>query len=257
MTIHCELSDMLADCKSNRYIIITILYIILSALFILSLVFASFILNESSENPLEKEEYSDKYTYFKYSKNFGNDLVDCKKIKDSIMIQNLNLTDIFDLNSNSINSNSKALISLNVIIFFFSLFVYCQNICCGVCCVECCGCSDESGTDKTGCYGGCCDCVGTACIMLIILSCLIADAVVFGILCGKFDDDGTKNFLAFLECQNINKEAFEKYLILDYLNSHISSLKIFQSLYVVYIFIFLLISMVAKLCFINIDKKND
>ena len=135
----CELIDMCAECRDYKKPVISIMYIILIGLFIPSIVYASFILNESSENPLKKEEYSDRYNYFKNTEILGDDLVDCDKIKESIVVENKNLTDIFKLNSNSINSNIKGLISLNAIIFFFSLFIYCYNQCCGLCLGMCCG----------------------------------------------------------------------------------------------------------------------
>ena len=114
----------------------------------------------------------------------------------------------------------------------------------------------KSLSAKEGCCSAFCDYLGSICIIFIILGCLIADSIVFGVLCGKFGNDGTTNYLAFLKCQNVNKEAFEKYSALEDLDSHFSLLKIFQSLYIVYVFIFLALSIIVKCCFIDPNNKS-
>jgi len=249
----CE-DDPWESCNKNRKIILSILYIILIGFFTPSLVYSILILNNSSENPLEKEEYSDKNNYFKNIAILGDNLVDCEKIQESIMVQNLSLIDIFELNTNSIYSNSKALISLNCIIFFFCIIIYCSNNC--LFSIVCC-CLNEKGTRE--CFGGCfADYLASAILIILNLICLIADSIIFGILCRKFDNGGTKNFLSFLECKNVNKDAFEKYLVLEDLDSYFSFLKIFQSLFIVYVFIYSLFAVIGKCClFGDVEEKDN
>ena len=74
-------------------------------------------------------------------------------------------------------------------------------------------------------------------ITLAILILLIIIIVVFSVVCGKYDDDDTGIFLDFLECPNVNKEGFYKYSSLEDLSSHFALLKIFQSIFIIIVFI--------------------
>jgi len=259
------------DKRISGRITFVIISVILTTFFILSLVFSSHILNDSVENPLDKEKPSDKDKYFNENENsyfellslfinndknyenntlinLGEDSINCENIKDLILIKNSSLKDIFKLNIDSIHSNSASLIAINVIIFVFGFLIYIPNKFFGECLCEICGCCCCDKSDRKS-YENCADYCGSICLVLIIFIFLITNIIIFSILCSKYNTDDTENFLSFLQCKNINKEAFEKYLVLNDLSSHISLLKSFQSIFIVLDFIFLIMSLILKCCF--------
>ena len=144
-----------------------------------------------------------------------------------------------------------ALIAINVIIFVFGFLIYIPNKFFGECLCEICGCCGCCCCDKSDrkSYENCADYCGSICLVLIVFIFLITNIIIFSILCSKYNTDDTENFLSFLQCKNINKEAFEKYLVLNDLSSHISLLKSFQSIFIVLDFIFLIMSLILKCCF--------
>lgn len=260
------------DKRISGRITFVIISVILTTFFILSLVFSSHILNDSIENPLEKEKPSDKDKYFNENENsyfellslfinndknyenntlinLGEDSINCENIKDLILIKNSSLKDIFKLNIDSIHSNSASLIAINVIIFVFGFLIYIPNKFFGECLCEICGCCDCCDKSDRKSYENCADYCGSICLVLIVFIFLITNIIIFSILCSKYNTDDTENFLSFLQCKNINKEAFEKYLVLNDLSSHISLLKAFQSIFIVLDFIFLIMSLILKCCF--------
>ena len=262
------------DKRISGRITFVIISVILTTFFILSLVFSSHILNDSVENPLDKEKPSDKDKYFNEIEssyfellslfinndknyenntliNLGEDSINCENIKDLILIKNSSLKDIFKLNIDSIHSNSASLIAINVIIFVFGFLIYIPNKFFGECLCEICGCCGCCCCDKSDrkSYENCADYCGSICLVLIVFIFLITNIIIFSILCSKYNTDDTENFLSFLQCKNINKEAFEKYLVLNDLSSHISLLKSFQSIFIVLDFIFLIMSLILKCCF--------
>jgi hypothetical protein len=259
------------DTRISGRITFFIISVILTTFFILSLVFSSHILNDSVENPLKKEKPSDKDKYFNEIEssyfellslfinndknyenntliNLGEDSINCENIKDLILLQNSSLKDIFKLNIDSIHSNSASLIAINVIIFVFGFLIYIPNKLFGECLCEICGCCCCDKSDRKS-YENCADYCGSICLVLIVFIFLITNIIIFSILCSKYNTDDTENFLSFLQCKNINKEAFEKYLVLNDLSSHISLLKAFQSIFIVLDFIFLIMSLILKCCF--------
>lgn len=260
------------DKRISGRITFVIISVILTTFFILSLVFSSHILNDSVENPLDKEKPSDKDKYFNEIEssyfellslfinndknyenntliNLGEDSINCENIKDLILIKNSSLKDIFKLNIDSIHSNSASLIAINVIIFVFGFLIYIPNKLFGECLCEICGCCDCCDKSDRKSYENCADYCGSICLVLIVFIFLITNIIIFSILCSKYNTDDTENFLSFLQCKNINKEAFEKYLVLNDLSSHISLLKSFQSIFIVLDFIFLIMSLILKCCF--------
>ena len=260
------------DKRISGRITFVIISVILTTFFILSLVFSSHILNDSVENPLDKEKPSDKDKYFNENENsyfellslfinndknyenntlinLGEDSINCENIKDLILIKNSSLKDIFKLNIDSIHSNSASLIAINVIIFVFGFLIYIPNKFFGECLCEICGCCDCCDKSDRKSYENCADYCGSICLVLIVFIFLITNIIIFSILCSKYNTDDTENFLSFLQCKNINKEAFEKYLVLNDLSSHISLLKSFQSIFIVLDFIFLIMSLILKCCF--------
>lgn len=260
------------DKRISGRITFVIISVILTTFFILSLVFSSHILNDSVENPLDKEKPSDKDKYFNENENsyfellslfinndknyenntlinLGEDSINCENIKDLILIKNSSLKDIFKLNIDSIHSNSASLIAINVIIFVFGFLIYIPNKFFGECLCEICGCCDCRDKKDRKSYENCADYCGSICLVLIVFIFLITNIIIFSILCSKYNTDDTENFLSFLQCKNINKEAFEKYLVLNDLSSHISLLKSFQSIFIVLDFIFLIMSLILKCCF--------
>ena len=260
------------DKRISGRITFVIISVILTTFFILSLVFSSHILNDSVENPLDKEKPSDKDKYFNEIEssyfellslfinndknyenntliNLGEDSINCENIKDLILIKNSSLKDIFKLNIDSIHSNSASLIAINVIIFVFGFLIYIPNKLFGECLCEICGCCDCCDKSDRKSYENCADYCGSICLVLIVFIFLITNIIIFSILCSKYNTDDTENFLSFLQCKNINKEAFEKYLVLNDLSSHLSLLKSFQSIFIVLDFIFLIMSLILKCCF--------
>lgn len=83
-------------------------------------------------------------------------------------------------------------------------------------------------------------------ILLIILICLILNIIDFSILCGAYNSDDTRKFLNFLECKNVNKESFSKYAILEDLSYNFTLIKIFHSLFIIYIVVFTFLLLMFK-----------
>ena len=187
--------------------------------------------------------------------NFKMEVSECKQIQNSIMNKNLTLIDIFTLKTNSINSSIISLVVFNFILFiisFLSYPIFTKYI------------SseedktrkliedrekkrEEKGEEKT-IGDSICDCClwyhwGCFAIFLfsiiyfLIIVFLIINIIVFSIACGIYNADDTSKFLDFLECANVKKEGFSKYNSLEDLSSHFISLKIFESLFIISIFI--------------------
>ena len=180
---------------------------------------------------------------------------ECKQIKNSIMNKNLKLIDIFILKTNSINSSIISLIIFNFILFiisFLSYPIFTKYI------------SseedktrklieerekerEEKGEEKTigdsicdcclWCHLGCFAIFLFSIIYLLIIVFLIINIIVFTIHCRIYNADDTSKFLDLLECTNVKKEGFSKYNSLEDLSSHFISLKIFESLFIISIFI--------------------
>lgn len=144
--------------KKNKIAIVFIMYFLFILLSLISNIFVVYIIIESSDNPLKKEKEFDKYLYFSDEINckcekiifleicsneqllsgcinidknntsikLNENLDDCKKIENSIMSQNLTLSDIFDLNTNSIHSTSISLLIVNSFIFLIGCFFFVQ-----------------------------------------------------------------------------------------------------------------------------------
>ena len=69
---------------------------------------------------------------------------------------------------------------------------------------------------------------------------MIAECVLLGLLSSKYNEVDTEEFLSFLNCKIVNEKAFEQYSTdLEDLSSHINSLKICTSFYIVYVFFYL------------------
>ena len=266
-------------------------------LFFMTLIFIALIINDTLKNPLEKENQFDKSNYFNDNSfgtkqkckcgekillnfcsedlllsgcininenntliNLNENLGNCKAIEESIMSHNSKLIDIFQLNTNNINSSSKGLLTVNILLFIFGSLVYvtynkCLSIYTGLitCDWEKARNEEEKGKDE------CCyvfiEFYITIFRNLFILICLIVDIIIFSILCGVYNIDDTSKFLKFLECNNVNIVGFDKYLVLRNLSYHFSLLKFFQSLFIIYVFFYLFISIILK-C-INLTDKNE
>ena len=189
---------------------------------------------------MEKEAYFDKYYYFNNGTNIinmnelnnsnDNNIKECYRIQSLIISDNQSLVSVFELKTDTIHNLSKALEAFDiimlicVIIMFFS-FPF----------------PKENNDDKDCCSSFCLDIMSGICFTYIYMPFLviyivssIVQLILFSILCGKYNNSDITNFLNFLECGNINKEAFEEYLIFNDYSYHIALLKVFHSLYIVY-----------------------
>ena len=291
-----QMGDFMNNYKKKLiYISISVFWF----LFILTIIFIALIINDTLKNPLEKENQFDKLNYFNDNSfgtkqkckcgekillnfcsedlllsgcininenntliNLNENLGDCKDIEESIMSHNFKLIDIFQLNTNNINSSSKGLLAVNILLFIFGSLVYvtynkCLSILTGLftCDWEKARNKEEEGKEE------CCYVLNeffiTIIWILFILICLIVDIIIFSTLCGVYNIDDTSKFLKFLECNNVNIVGFDKYLVLRNLSYHFSLLKFFQSLFIIYVFFYLFISIILKcINLINLYDKN-
>ena len=224
-------------------IVLFIIYTLWILLFLLSTINLISISKETYDNPLEYEQEYDKYSYFKnFTKNnmsilLNNNYDECEKLKIAMISENSSLSDIFELNIGSIHSSSISIIINNFFIFTFGcLLLVIYRLCF----------QTERDTE-------CCDCRSIcdlwytfvfACIMVI---CLIVNIIEFASLCGVYNNNDSDNFFNFIDCYNVNKDAFEKYSILNDLSSHFTLVKIYHTLFIIYIAIFIVISIIIKL----------
>ena len=160
---------------------------------------------------------------------------ECETVIELIKVKNSSLVDIFDLNTGTIHSTSIRIIINNIVTIAFCFFaLYAYRFC------------DDQKKDKEDC----CDCIFeylcTIFILLIILICLILNIIDFSILCGAYNSDDTRKFLNFLECKNVNKESFSKYAILEDLSYNFTLIKIFHSLFIIYIVVFTFLLLMFK-----------
>lgn len=100
-------------------------------------------------------------------------------------------------------------------------------------------------------YFGLNDYCGTCFLIIITFILLIINIIIFSVLCSRYSADDFDIFLAFLECPNVNNEIFGKYSVLNDLTSHFTLLKIFHSFYIIYILIFLILTLIMKCHFTN------
>ena len=251
-----------------------ILYIILTGLFISSLLYLIFIKEDTSKNPLILEEESDKSNYFKnlsyidypdkafckcgddilldycnedllksgcqnfYEskklQNFNND--ECEVIQNKIMIHNTKLINIFNLETSAINSSIFSLLTFNIVIFVLILLIYPLYVLFSCPCIK----SDDCCCCLCGCAFKLCNmfCANSIvfCLFFVILILLIVDIVTFSSGCKYYKNDDTNKFLDFLQCSNVNKEGFQKFCAIEDLSSHFNVLIILQSIFIVSIF---------------------
>ena len=253
-----EIIEEIKSIIRKNNILLPIIHAIFLLNFILSIIFLNITIDDFYENPLEKETYFDKYYYFKDEKNISkinesnilniDNLNECDKVKSLIMLQNQSLASIFELKTNTIHTLSVCLKAFDVIMFFCVFFMFMSFP------------QEKKGNEgeKDCCSSFCADLcfaiISTFCFMffliLFVLS-LIIQIIIFSVLCGKYNKGGMNNFLNFLECNNINKETFEEYSILNDFSYHIILLKAFQSIYIIYSFLYIV------LCFILFFDKDN
>ena len=231
--------------------------------FILSLIFLNKVIDDSLDNPLENEKDYDKYFYFNdeqnnTKENENNNLNidnsnECENTKSLIMKQNLSLISIFELKTDTIHSLSGSLKAFNIIMLIFAVFIFliiptekeetkgldcCSQIFYEICFTAC----------EIFCFS----------FFLILFGIsLLVEIILFSVLCGKYNYSGMNDFLQFLKCNNINKDAFEEYMTLNDFSYHILLLKIFHSFYIIYSFIFIFLSFICFKEPPKIKKKED
>lgn len=227
--------------KDILYLIINIIFFLN---FILSIIFLNPVISDSSENPLEKETYFDKNYYFVNETNIinvpgsnnskENNMNECYQIQSLILSNNQSLSSIFEFKTDTIHTLSVTLKAFDIIMLFCVIFMFLSF-------------PFPHKNDDTNCLGSLCSslcdeicfrCIYMPFLILYILS-FIVQIIVFSISCGKYNNSDTSNFLNFLECHNINKEAFEEYSIVNDYSYHFGLLKIFHSIYIVYCLIFI------------------
>ena len=200
---------------------------------------------------------------------FQKDLDECLRIEESIMIENKRLMNIFKLKTSSIHSWINFVIIINFIMMVSTFFIFIHYCCCERCI--------EKGTDMWDCSRCCCCCQECFCccfcpifkvfcqllcdawitifFFAFILICLIFNVIFFSIACYNYDSDDTKNYLDFLDCSNVNKKGFDKYSSINDLYSHFTLMKIFQSIYIVFIVIYLCFTLLMK--FVLFAEKKE
>ena len=83
------------------------------------------------------------------------------------------------------------------------------------------------------CFCGCCIFFAIIIAVLIFLIMLIADIIVFGIMCAQFNNDETDKFLNFLQCDGIDKDIIAKFSDLSYLSVNFNVMKVLHSIFIV------------------------
>ena len=182
----------------------------------------------------------------------------CEEVQDKIINQNLTLKDIFELETGAIHGSIITLIILNIVIFIIiiihfpaiDLFIKSNSeemISNYRAKKE----EEEEEEEKdlaNKLFDFCSFCYLAIALIYIILVILfiislsiiiilIIIIIVFSVACGKYNADDTSTFLHFLECPNVKKEGFYKYYSIGDLSSHFTSFKIFQSFYIIAVFI--------------------
>ena len=61
---------------------------------------------------------------------------------------------------------------------------------------------------------------------------LIADIIVFGIMCAQFNNDETDKFLNFLQCDGIDKDIISKFSRLNNLSINFNAMKVLHSIFI-------------------------
>ena len=245
--------------------------------FILSLVFFFFISKDTSEDPLQEGINFYNSTSFNYGNNISTyldifnlkdeNLVDCSRIYELIKVKNQSLSDIFTLNTGKINFYAKSLIALKFVTLAFvilAFILYLKNLaekksnvpikdselknsteqCCASFCLIFISCM----------IGLCC----TALLLIGFAIFLIVEIILFSIISAKYNNDETKKFLNFLQCDGISHNIIEKFSSLNNLSLHFTLIKILNSVYIVFFVVFGIIVALSFLIDFPIDdNKGD
>ena len=251
-----ELKDDVVNCAEQKSTkVVFTFYGLFLLFFIPSLVFVFFISKDTSEDPLQEGINFYNSTSFNYINNTNTYVdmfnlkdenpVDCNKIYELIKVKNQSLSEIFTLYTGKINSLAKGLIALKFVTLAFvilAFIIYLINLnekqsysantkpkndteecCANFCCL----------------FLGCMIGLGCAFFLIIGFSIfLIVEIVLFSIISAKYNNDETKKFLNFLQCDGISHDIIKKFSSLNDLSLHFTLIKILNSVYIIFFFAF-------------------
>ena len=108
----------------------------------------------------------------------------------------------------------------------------------------------------------CIECmIGLCCTALLLIGFaifLIVEIIVFSIISAKYNNDETKKFLNFLQCDGISHNIIEKFSSLNNLCLYFTLIKILNSVYIVFFVVFGIIVALSFLIDFPIDdNKGD
>ena len=212
-----------------------------------SMIFMFYVSKDTSENPLDQNINFYNLTYFPFDNRIKPDInliswidensLDCNNIHELITVQNKSLDEIFTLNTRYINYLAKSLIAIQFVMLFFIMIFFFANL-------------QQFGIDSVSvnsdgsvgstivsillfCFCGCCIFFAIIIAVLIFLIMLIADIIVFCIMCAQFNNDETNKFLNFLQCDGIDKDIIAKFSDLSYLSVNFNVMKVLHSIFIV------------------------
>ena len=245
--------------------------------FIPSLVFFYFISKDTSEDPLEEGINFFNSTSFNYGNNINTYIdifnfkdenpVDCSRIYELIKVKNQSLSEIFTLNTRKINFLAKSLIALKFVTLAFvilAFILYLKNLAEKKSNVPIKDSGSKNSTEQ--CCASFClifiSCmIGLCCTALLLIGFaifLIVEIILFSVISAKYNNDETKKFLNFLQCDGISHNIIEKFSSLNNLSLHFTLIKILNSVYIVFFVVFGIIVALSFLIDFPIDdNKGD
>ena len=239
-----DLEDFIRENPKKVFFISLALFLLF---FISSLIFMFNVSKNTSENPYEENINFYNLTYFPLENKIHRDInlinwidensLDCNNIHELITVQNKSLDEIFTLNTKYINYLAKSLIGVEFVLLFFILVSFCgyhekfgfDSI-------------STSGSDNSVCstivsiiiicFCSCCILFMIFILIIIFLILLIADIIIFSIMCAQFNNDETYKFLNFLQCDGIDKDIIAKFSGLSNFSINFNVMKILHSFFI-------------------------
>ena len=214
--------------------------------FMSSLIFLFYVTNDTSENPYEENINFYNLTYFPLENRIYRDInlisliddnpLDCNNIHELITVQNKSLDEIFTLNTGYINYLAKSLIAIEFLMLFFIIIGFCanrKNFGFDSC---------STGSDNSVgsiivfiimiCFCGCFIILLVFLLIIMLFILLIADIIIFSIMCAQFNKDETNKFLDFLQCDGIDKDIIAKFSGLSNLSSNFNIMRVLHSIFI-------------------------
>ena len=268
--------DVVSFSEQKSTTVVFTFYGLFLLFFIPSLVVVFFISKDTSEDPLQKGINFYNSTAFIYESstntyvdmfNLKNDNpVDCNKIYELIKIKNQSLSEIFTLNIGKIKPLAKGLIALKFVTLSFiilAFIIYLINLSEKKNNLTKTNSNSKNGTEEC-CANFCCfflGCmIGLCCAIFLIIGFsifLIVEIILFSIISSKYNNDETKKFLNFLQCDGISHDIIEKFSGLNDLSLHFTLIKIFNSVYIVFFAVFGIIVALSNFTDFSFSKSQD